>query len=96
MGLKPIQSFKFTLVDSANCKTLNPYLMIQSNEINSKTKIEWWIDGKLDTSKQLKYFNAFTKSLNINVKVYDSLNCVTEKNIITTPIVRPKFTLDKN
>jgi hypothetical protein len=81
-----------SLIDSIKCQSLYPYLTILSNEINSKTKIEWWIDGELDTTKQLKYFNTFTKSLNINVKVYDSLNCVTEKNIITTPLVRPKFT----
>ena len=81
-----------SLIDSIKCQSLHPYVTILSNEINSKTKIEWWIDGELDTTKQLKYFNAFNKSLNINVKVYDSLNCVTEKNIITTPIVRPKFT----
>jgi hypothetical protein len=92
MGLKPILSINYSLIDSANCKIIHPYLTIQSNEINSKTKIEWWIDGKLDTSKQLKYFNAFTKPLNINVKVYDSFDCVSEKNIVTTSIIRPKFT----
>jgi hypothetical protein len=81
-----------SLIDSIKCQSLYPYLTILSNEINSKTKIEWWIDGKLDTNKQLKYFNAFTKPLNINVKVYDSFDCVTEKTIVTTSIIRPKFT----
>lgn len=81
----------FNLIDSANCKTLNPYLAIVSNDIIDKTKIEWWIDNKLDTNKRLKYFSAFPKSLTVMVKIYDTLTCLNEKTIQTLAITRPKF-----
>jgi hypothetical protein len=82
----------FILIDSLSCSLYNPYILIKSNDIKNKTKVEWWINGELDTTKQLKYFNSFTQPLKIDVKLYDTANCMNEKTIQTPAIARPKFT----
>jgi hypothetical protein len=90
MNFKALPSPKISLVDSASCRSLTPFISAIDTS-NSPLNYFWTVDGEALINNNKTLYYDFKNQQLITLKAVDTFGCSTEKSMTTALLSRPKF-----